>query len=100
VSSLSPRTRVACVVLGLAAVCAGGLFQVSRRRALVQLGYERGEALVELRRLEEEERRLDLESTLLTSPERIERVARELGMIRPPPGATRLVGRPSLARAP
>jgi cell division protein FtsL len=98
----SPRARVACVVLLFAAVCTAGLFQVSRRRALVQIGYELARVMTELRRLEEEERRLDLELNLLTAPGRIERVASELGMIRPSPAAIRVVGNraASLARAP
>lgn len=100
-SGWSPRARVAAVVLGFALVCAAGLYQVARHRAVVRVGYELSQAMEELRTLEEEERRLDLELDLLTAPARVERVATELGMVRPSPTAIRVVGAPtSLARVP
>jgi cell division protein FtsL len=92
VTSWSPRARVATLVLMFAVLCAAGLHQVSRQRALVRVGYDLGQAMSELRRLEEEERRLDLELNLLTAPARIERVAGELGMVRPSPSAIRVIG--------
>ena len=46
---------------------------------------------MELRRLEEENRRLRLERSMLRHPDRIERYAQHLGMIRPDPRQIRVV---------
>jgi cell division protein FtsL len=100
VRTWSPRARVAALLIAWALVCGVGLFQVSRRRSAVQVGYQLGDVMQELRALEEEERRLDLELNLLTAPARIERVAGELGMVRPSPAAIRVIrGGRSIARA-
>jgi cell division protein FtsL len=98
--TISPAARVGLLGLVFAALGALGLLRVSRHRAVVQLGYELGDAMAELRRLEEEERRLELEEAVLTAPARIEKLAGELGMVRPPPAAIRVVGPPRLVRTP
>jgi len=85
------------MLLVAAGLCAGGIFVVGQRREAVRVGYGLGKAMAELRTLEEEERRLDLELNLLTAPARIERVASELGMIRPSPTAIRVVRPRSVA---
>lgn len=84
----------------LATLCTAlGVRHVADRRDIVRVGYELSAATVELRRLEEDNRRLRLERSVLTNPERIERLAAGLGMARPSPDQIRVVNRAALARA-
>jgi cell division protein FtsL len=74
--------------VGVAAATA----HVSLRTRVIRAGYDLGERMREVRVLEEERRRLRVELSLLRSPERIERVARErLGMVTPSPDRIRVV---------
>jgi cell division protein FtsL len=68
------------------------LRHVSRRRDVVRLGYELSAATAQLRHAQEENRRLRLEKSVLTQPDRIEGLAAGLGMIRPGPEQIRAVG--------
>jgi cell division protein FtsL len=68
-----------------------GIRQVSDRRERVRLGYELSAASAELRRVSEENRRLRLEKSVLTDPDRIERLAANLGMVRPTTDQIRVV---------
>ena len=86
-----PRQAIAGLVLLAAMITALGLRQVAHRREVVRLGYELSSATAELRRLDEQARRLRLEKSVLTSPARIERLAIGLGMVRPTPEQVRVV---------
>ncbi len=88
-----PRLAVIALVGMAALATAIGLRHVGHRREVVRLGYELSAATVELRRLDEEARRLRLEKSVLTSPARIERLAAGLGMVRPAPEQIRVVWR-------
>jgi len=68
-----------------------GIRHVSERRERVRLGYELSAATAELRRVSEENRRLRLEKSVLTDPDRIERLAANLGMVRPSTDQIRVV---------
>ena len=68
-----------------------GLRHVADRRERVRLGYELSAAPAELRRVSEENRRLRLEKSVLTDPDRIERLAANLGMVRPTTDQIRVV---------
>jgi cell division protein FtsL len=89
----APRARVAvaCAVIVAAIVLAIGVFHVSRRKEITRLGYRLTDTRKELRLLREDNRRLRVEQSVLTNPERIERLARSLGMIRPMPTEIRVV---------
>ncbi len=66
--------------------------QVALRTRVIRAGYALGERMDEIRALEQENRQLRLELSLLKSPERIERLAREqLGLVRPDPQKLRVV---------
>ena len=95
------RRRGAVVVLSLMALLllALGLRQVTHRRAVVRRGYDLSAATGDVRRLAEENRRLRLERSVLTNPDRIERLAVGMGMVRPTPDQIRLVRSPAMARA-
>ncbi len=88
-----PRLAIAGLVLLAVLVTALGLRQVAHRREVVRLGYELSSITAELRRLDEQARRLRLEKSVLTSPARIERLAEGLGMVRPAPEQIRVVWR-------
>jgi len=77
----------------LAALLTGlGVTHVAHRRERVRLGYELSAASAELRRVSEENRRLRLEKSVLTDPDRIERLAASVGMVRPSTDQIRVVG--------
>jgi cell division protein FtsL len=82
-------------VVGLLILCGLltglGIRHVSDRRERVRLGYELSAASAELRRVSEENRRLRLEKSVLTDPDRIERLAANLGMVRPTTDQIRVV---------
>ena len=89
----APRRGVAIATLLIvaAAVIALGIAHVARRHDAIRLGYELSEQSADLRRLEQENRRLRLERSMLRHPDRIERHAQRLGMARPDPGRIRVV---------
>jgi cell division protein FtsL len=98
--TMSPRARVASLVLVALAVLAVGLVQVASRRAQIRVGYQLSAASSEMREIEEEQRRLQIELSVLTAPERIEGLAKELGMVPASPSDIRVVNRAApLARA-
>jgi cell division protein FtsL len=86
------RAAVACLLISAFTITALGVGHVAKRQRVIRLGYELTDAITELRRLEEENRRLRLERSVLTNPARIERLARAVGMLRPAPGQIRVVG--------
>jgi cell division protein FtsL len=79
------KKSVALFMIGsFAVVVTAAVAQVSLRYRIVRTGYALGERLAEQRALEEQGRKLRLELSLLRSPERVEKLAREkLGMVRP-----------------
>lgn len=87
------RALVACLVALALALIALGCVRVQQQHRIVKLGYELREAQGDLRRLEEEHRRLSLELSVLTNPQRLETLATGLGMVRPGPEQLRRVSR-------
>ena len=86
------KMPVLFIVGAFAIVVCGAVAHVSLRYRAIRAGYDIGEKLQEKRELEEEGRKLRLELSLLRSPDRIERLAREkLGMVRPSPEKIRVV---------
>jgi cell division protein FtsL len=85
------KTAIVCIAVIGAAAMAVGITHVSRRHEAVRAGYELSKATTELRRVQEENRRLRLEQSVLTNPKRIERLARALGMKHPHSGQVRVV---------
>jgi len=85
-------TLVVVIVGVFVAIVTAATAHVSLRYKVIRAGYDLGERLDELRVLEEQNRQLRLELSLLRSPERIERLAREkLGLVHPEPGHIRVV---------
>jgi len=94
-----PHLAVLALVGLTALLTALGLRQVGHRRELMRLGYELSAATAELRRLDEESRRLRLEKSVLTGPARIEELAAHLGLVHPAPEQIRVVWRAPAALA-
>ncbi len=83
-TSLKPA--IVCLILVAVVLTGLGIAEVARRQRVIELGYQLTDAVTEQHRLEEENRRLRLEKSVLTSPERIERLARAVGMSQPSAG--------------
>jgi len=88
---MSSRQRVAILAVVAIAAIALGSRRIARENERVRLGYELTEARRQLRDIEEENRRLRLEYSVLISPERIKTLAAALGMRRPEPAQIRVV---------
>ena len=100
IARLSARARIATVIAVATAFAAVGVFKVQRRHQVIHLGYALSDATSTLRQLEEEDRRLRLELSVLTNPTRIEKLAESLGMIRPSPSQVRNVRADKVAGLP
>jgi cell division protein FtsL len=89
----APRRSVAIAVLliAVAALTALALDHVHLCRERIRLGYELSRERAELQALQEQNRRLLLERSMLRHPDRIERFAESLGMTHPDPGQIRVV---------
>jgi cell division protein FtsL len=86
------KTLTLFIIGGFFAAVTAATAQVSLRYAKIRAGYELHERMEEVGALEKENRRLRLELSLLRSPERIERLARDkLGLVRPDPMKIRTV---------
>ena len=83
------------MVISALLVIAMGVGHVGRRQRVLRLGYELTEAHTDLTRLKEENRRLRLEKSILTNPERIEKLAGNVGMSQPVAGQIRVVRAPA-----
>ena len=91
---VSVRKRGTILVLALMFVSVTGaaLAHASLRLGSIRHGYILGERTREFRELEEHNRKLRLERSLLRNPARVEQLAREqLGMRRPDPSEIRVV---------
>jgi len=78
----------ACMLTGL------GVVRVSRQHDVLRLGYQLDREAEHVRQLREVKRRLEVELATLTAPERIRRLATQLGMTTVAPDKIRLVDVP------
>jgi cell division protein FtsL len=86
------KSSVAFIFAVFALTVGTAALHVGLRYRIVRVGYQIGERLREQRELEEEGRKLRLDLSMMRSPERVERLARErLGMVRPDPERIRVV---------
>ena len=93
------RSTVLVILVCFAALIAVALVHVAIRLQVVKRGYEISERSRERRELDEENRRLTLERSMLRNPARIEKIAREkLGMRRPEPSQIRIAPPPPADR--
>ena len=72
-------------------VCALAIVRVARQHEVLQLGYQLSHESERVSELREARRRLELEHATLTSPDRIRKLALQLGMVPVAPNKIRVV---------
>jgi len=87
----SVRTVVIALVIAAAVLTAVGVIRVGRQHEVLRLGFELSRTSDQLSRLHEARRELELELATLTAPDRIRRLATQLGMTPVSPDRIRVV---------
>lgn len=89
----APSVRVVVIALGIAAalLTAIGVIRVERQHEVLRLGFALSRASEQLDRMHETRRALELELATLTAPDRIRRLATQLGMTPVSPDRIRVV---------
>jgi cell division protein FtsL len=90
----SVRPVVVAMVMVASLVTTIGVIRVSRQHEVLQLGLQLSREAEHVRQLEEVRRRLELEHATLTAPDRIRRLATELGMTPVSPDRIRIIDAP------
>jgi len=94
----SLRPVIVAMVLVALVVAIAGSIRVSRQHDVLRYGYELSRRSEHVRALRETQRKLELEQAMLSSPNRIRRLATELGMTTISPDKIRVVNaRPGIA---
>jgi cell division protein FtsL len=93
-AAASVRSIVIALVLIACALCALGLLRVAREHEVLQLGYQLSHDASHVLELRETRRRLEVELATLTGPERIRRLASQLGMVPVAPDRIRVIDAP------
>ncbi len=88
----SVRAVVIALVLFAVGLTAIGVIRVQRQQEVLRLGFQLSKQSEHVRKLRETRRQLELELGTLSSPERIARLAGQLGMAPVAPDRIRLVG--------
>jgi cell division protein FtsL len=94
----SVRAVVIALVVAAALMTAAGVIRVARRHEVLRLGFELSRRSEQLGRLHETRRRLELELATLAAPDRIRRLATQLGMAPVSPDRIRIL--PPLGESP
>jgi cell division protein FtsL len=91
----APSVRVVVIALVLAAalVTAIGVIRVTRQHEVLRLGFELSRRSEQVGKLHEARRRLELELATLAAPDRIRRLAVQLGMTPVSPDRIRVLHR-------
>lgn len=79
-SAASVRIIVVAMVVLAAALTAVGVVRVTHQHEVLRLGFELSRKSEQVRQLKEARRQLELEHATLTAPDRIRRLATQLGM--------------------
>jgi cell division protein FtsL len=93
----SVRAVVIALIILATALTAIGVIRVKRQHEVLRLGYELSRKSKDVRNLREINRQLGLERATLTAPDRIRRLATQLGMTPVAPDRIRVVGPRKLA---
>jgi cell division protein FtsL len=89
----SVRTVVIALVIAAALVTSIGVIRVARQHEVLRLGFELSRRSEQLGRLHEAGRQLELELATLAAPDRIRRLANQLGMTSVSPDRIRVISR-------
>lgn len=89
----APSVRIVIVAMVLIAlmITAVGVVRVTRQHEVLRLGLELSKKSDEVRKLRETRRQLELELATLTAPDRIRRLATQLGMTTVAPDKIRVI---------
>jgi cell division protein FtsL len=87
----SVRAVVVALVVAAALATAAGVIRVTRQHEVLRLGFELSRRSEQLGRLQETRRRLELELATLSAPDRIRRLATQLGMAPVSPDRIRVI---------
>lgn len=90
----APSVRIVVIVMVVAAVLITGIcvVRVTRQHEVLRLGLSLSRSSERVRTLREVRRQLELEYAMLTAPERIRRMALQLGMEPVAPDSIRVIG--------
>ena len=91
------HSAVVALVLVAALLTIIGIIRVKREHEVLRLGFQLSKQSEHVRKLRETKRQLEVELSTLTSPERISRLAEQLGMEPVPPDRIRVVRRREVA---
>ena len=94
-SAAPVRSIVIAMVLVAAVLTGVAIVRVTRQHDVLRLGYQLGRETEHVRQLREVKRRLEVELATLTAPERIRRLATQLGMTPVAPDRIRIVDVPN-----
>ncbi len=95
------RSIVIAMIVVACALTTIGVIRVSRQHEVLRLGYQLSRGSAQVHELREARRRLELERATLTAPDRIRRLATQLGMTPVAPDKIRIVEvHPKVARQP
>ena len=89
------RSIVIAMVLAATMLTALGVVRVNRQHDVLRLGYQLNRETELVRQQREVQRRLEVELATLTAPERIRRLATQLGMTTVAPDKIRIVDVPN-----
>lgn len=97
-AAASVRPVIVALVLVAIALVTIGVVRVTRQHEVLRMGFELSKRSEEVRRLRETRRQLELEHATLSSPDRIRRLATQLGMTTVAPDRIRTISaKPSVA---
>ena len=91
--------KPAVIALVIAAICltTAGVIRVKRQHEVLRLGYQLSKKSEHVHKLREMRRQLELEHATLSAPDRIRRLAVQLGMTTVAPDRIRVIHNPALA---
>jgi cell division protein FtsL len=93
----SVRSVVIALALVAALLTAAGVIRTARQHEVLRLGYQLSRTAEQVHELREARRQLELERATLSAPDRIRRLATQLGMSPVAPDKIRVIGRREVA---
>lgn len=93
-TAASVRSMIVAMVIAACVVTALGVIRVTRQHEVLRLGYRLDRQAEQVRQLEEIRRRLEVERATLSAPDRVRRLATQLGMTTVAPDKIRIVDVP------
>jgi cell division protein FtsL len=93
-TAASVRSMIVAMVIAACLVTALGVIRVTRQHEVLRLGYRLNRQAEQVRELKEIRRRLEVERATLSAPDRVRRLATQLGMTTVAPDKIRIVDVP------